>query len=100
MQGRRKMSSRSPICRAVIETPLSQAHSESGLRAARLIDPALDIGDEAAGAHDLPHRGLGRVRAATSVPQFVQAAHKGEPAFACYRRMPEGPLRARAGTWS
>jgi hypothetical protein len=32
------MSSRNPLCRAVIETLLSQAQSGNGLRAARLID--------------------------------------------------------------
>ena len=37
-RGRRKISSRNPLRRAVIETPFSQAHGGNGLRAARLID--------------------------------------------------------------
>jgi hypothetical protein len=37
-RGRRNLSSRSPLCRAVVDTPLFQGQSGNGLRAARLID--------------------------------------------------------------
>jgi hypothetical protein len=86
---RRKMSSRSPLCRALVDTLLFHVQSGNGLRAARLINPFEGPPRVHKGAHSW--RSAECADQPRSMPRN-QWAHRPEPR----ERVGVGELRARA----